>query len=467
MNAKSGYVAANLHSGTTARTPPRWRRVHLLPLLGLFLLLPWVQVAVAATNSDYLLGIQDKVRVNVFEWRASLDQVFEWAALNNEYTVSTSGTISLPLIGEVPATGLNTATLAQAISARLKARIGLVGRLDVSVEIVQFRPFYIVGEVEKPGEYPYRPGLTVLRALSIAGGLQRATELSLTRSISAMGDIQLNALEVNSLLARRARLQAELSGTDEIDFPKALAERAHMTSIGLLMQQEMLILQSRREALDTQVHAYEQLKVYLDKEVESLAAQVQTLDKQAALFKREHEGVASLVSRGLAATSRQLELERAMASMEGDRLRLGTNLMKARQDISRTDIAILELKNKRTTEITLELRQTQAKLEEARQKLDTAGKLLHESQVSSARLISQDGRSRRPEPTYTIVRRSGEDSRTIAATETTLVEPGDTVKVEFLVGDENSLGGLLEPSEARTTAWGSELHFEAASGTKN
>lgn len=460
---KRKWSASNNHA---VPAPARCGRCRLISLLILLLFAPWHHVYAADANSDYLLGVQDKVRIKVFEWRASLDQVFEWTALNSEYTVGTSGDLSLPLIGEVPATGMNTAALATAISERLKARIGLVGRLDVSVEVVQFRPFYIVGEVEKPGEYPFRPGLTVLRALSIAGGLQRATELSLARSISVQGEIQLNAMETNSLLARRARLEAELKGAEEIEFPKALTERAHVTSIGLLMQQEKLILEARREALDTQLHAYEQLKTYLDKEVESLIAQLQTLDKQAALFKREHEGVASLVSRGLAATSRQLELERAMASMEGDRLRLGTNLMKARQEISRTDISTLELKNKRTTEITLELRQTQAKLEEARQKLDTAGKLLDETQVSASRLLSRGSRGRRPEPTFTIVKQTG-DGTAVAATETTLIEPGDTVKVEFIVDDENSASLLLEPSSSQTTAWGTERHVGSASRARN
>jgi polysaccharide export outer membrane protein/exopolysaccharide production protein ExoF len=445
MYVNPGYPTTNRHGRIVVRQRAQCRRL-LAIVLSLLFLIPWFHTASAETNNDYLLGMQDKVRVQVFEWRASLDQVFEWKALNSEYTVGTSGTVSLPLIGEVPAIGMNTVTLAQSISERLKTRIGLAGRLDVSVEVVQFRPFYIVGEVEKPGEYPFRPGLTVLRALSIAGGLQRATELSLTRSIAALGEIQLSALETNSLLARRSRLEAELRGTDEIEYPKALVERAHMTSIALLMKQEKLILEARREALDTQLQAHEQLKNYLEKEIESLTAQVQTLDKQAALFKREHEGVASLVSRGLAATSRQLELERAMASMEGDRLRLGTSLMKARQDISKTDISILELKNKRTTEITLELRQTQAKLEEVRQKQDTAEKLLHESQVSSARLFSQGSRGRRPEPTYTIIKWAEGEPQTIAATETTLVEPGDTVKVEFALADENVLGVQLEPS---------------------
>lgn len=425
------------------------RRALILNVMALIapLLLVGLTTEPAYAGADYVLGVQDKVRVKVVEWRASLDEVFEWVALNNEYTIGKSGRVSLPLVGEIPAAGLSTSDLAKTIGQRLRARIGLVGMPDVSVELVQYRPFYILGQVERPGEYPFRPELTVLRAVSIAGGMKRATELSLTRSITAMGEIQLHALEMNSLLARRARLQAELKGVDEISFPRPLLEQADIASIALLMQQEQLILKARREALDTQLQAYEELKAYLRGEVQSLEAQIKTLDKQADLFKQEHDNVSSLVSRGLAVASRQLELERAMASMEGDRLRLETNLMKAQQDISRTDIATLDLKNKRATEVTLELRQTQAKMEETAQKSETAERLLREAEVSTARLFSRGRHESQALPAYTIVRQTGDETRSIVATETTLVVPGDTIKVEF-PEESGTLPGVPPESSA-------------------
>lgn len=433
-----------------------------LLFLALVFLVPPSNSAAADSNSEYLLGAQDKVRVKVYEWRPSRDEIFEWLALNHEYIVDVAGNISLPLVGEVPAAGLRTSELAKSISDGLKERIGLVGSPDVSVEIVQFRPFYIVGQVEKPGEYAYRPGLTVLRAVSIAGGLQRARELTLARSISTLGELHLHALEMNSLIARRARLEAELKGLDEIEFPKALTERAHMSSISILIQQERLIFKSRREALNTQLKAYEQLRSYLEKEVDSLNAQLKAMDKQAALLKQEHGSIASLVSRGLAVSSRQLELERAMAGMEGDRLRLETNLMKARQDISRTDISVIELKNRHMTEVTLELRQTQSKIEEVKQKADTAEKLLHEAQTTTARLMSQRGPNGAPVPIYTIIRPAGGETRSIAATETSPILPGDTVKVEFPLEEEFTTGGLPEQTVAPWLAPGSDRRAEHA-----
>ena len=97
----------------------------------------------------YKLGPQDKVSIKVYEWRASRDEIYEWTAFKADYIVSASGYLSLPLLGDVSANGLTTMELTRELGLRLKDRMGLVASPDVTVEVVQFRPFYIVGTVEK------------------------------------------------------------------------------------------------------------------------------------------------------------------------------------------------------------------------------------------------------------------------------------------------------------------------------
>ena len=119
----------------------------------------------------------------------------EWPDLAGEYTVSAEGSVSLPLIGDIKAAGLHVKELAQEISDQLQRRAGGAERPLAAVEIVQFRPFSIVGDVQHPGEYPYRPGLNVLQAIGIAGGYYRSDLglglLRLDRDIAlAKGDIR-------------------------------------------------------------------------------------------------------------------------------------------------------------------------------------------------------------------------------------------------------------------------------------
>lgn len=107
---------------------------------------------------EYRLGAADKVRVNVFGEEA----------LTGEFLVGGSGKISLPLIGEVQAAGLTIAELQQEIANALSQ--GYINQPRVSAEVLNYRPFYILGEVNKPGEYPYTNNLTVLNAVATAEG---------------------------------------------------------------------------------------------------------------------------------------------------------------------------------------------------------------------------------------------------------------------------------------------------------
>ena len=422
---------------TQSRLPQAFRRrLAFMTVLALALL---GQCAFALAQQDeYKLGPQDRVRLKVYEWRSTINAVFEWTSLNAEFTVGASGAVSLPLLGEVQAAGATTSELARLVGESLRKRIGLSDTPNIAVEVVQYRPFYIVGAVNKPGEYPYRPDLTVLQALSIAGGLLGSGEsgLRLTREIIAgQGDSQFSEAEANGLLARKARLEAELANTDTITFPPELEQRKSDPAIGTVMRQEISIFDARRSALKTEIEALEQLKAFLAKGVESLQAQLKAQENERDLTKKELEGVASLVSRGLAPTPRQLELERVVSRMEGDRLRLETELLRTRQDISRADLSIIEARNKMSNEVTTGLRETQTKLEQSVVKMATAERLLYDSQVTYPRLLASRRQDSKTQPVYRIVRRIDGQAREMPVQDSTHVEAGDTLKVEIPLPD--------------------------------
>lgn len=94
--------------------------------------------------------------------------VFGQTDLSASFTVDQSGYIAVPLIGKVPARGLTTAQLEGNIAQKLRA--GFVRNPDVSLEIEQYRPFFIMGEVRTPGQFPYVAGMTAQKAIAIAGG---------------------------------------------------------------------------------------------------------------------------------------------------------------------------------------------------------------------------------------------------------------------------------------------------------
>ncbi|WP_315797207.1 polysaccharide biosynthesis/export family protein [Bradyrhizobium sp. SZCCHNRI3043] len=114
--------------------------------------------APARRDSAYHLDAGDKLRVVVYGQEG----------LTNTYAIDASGSITMPLIGSVPARGRTTAGLAAEITAKL--RNGYIREPSVAVEIEAYRPFFILGEVQAPGQYPYVPNMTVESAIAIAGG---------------------------------------------------------------------------------------------------------------------------------------------------------------------------------------------------------------------------------------------------------------------------------------------------------
>jgi polysaccharide export outer membrane protein len=109
-------------------------------------------------DAAYRLDAGDRLRVVVYGQEG----------LTNTYAIDAGGSITMPLIGAVPARGRTPAGLAAEITGRL--RRGYIREPSVAVEIEAYRPFFILGEVAAPGQYPYVPNMTVESAVAIAGG---------------------------------------------------------------------------------------------------------------------------------------------------------------------------------------------------------------------------------------------------------------------------------------------------------
>jgi len=126
-------------------------------------------------DQPYRLGAGDRIRVTVFEQEG----------LTNTYSVDQSGYLSFPLVGAIPARGHTAQQMEKEIADKL--RQGYLRDPDVSVEIDRYRPIFVMGEVGAAGQYSYVPGLTVQKAIAIAGGFSpRANQESvdITRDIN-------------------------------------------------------------------------------------------------------------------------------------------------------------------------------------------------------------------------------------------------------------------------------------------
>jgi polysaccharide export outer membrane protein len=117
-----------------------------------------IEAATAAATAVPRFQGGEKIRINVYGE----------PTLSGDYDIDPNGVVSLPLAGTVRAVGLTQPEFEQELAKKFKSEY--LKNPKVTVTILQFRPIYIVGEIAKPGEFPYKPGLNILTAMALAGG---------------------------------------------------------------------------------------------------------------------------------------------------------------------------------------------------------------------------------------------------------------------------------------------------------
>jgi polysaccharide biosynthesis/export protein ExoF len=370
---------------------------------------------------DYRLGVSDRVKI----------KVQEWPDLAGEYTVNPDGVVSLPLIGNINVVGRNLNDLAREISDRLQRRSEGTERAFAAVEIAQYRPFAILGDVQKPGQYPYRPGLTVLEAISVAGGYYRPDFglLRLGRDVAlASGDINTQKAKLNRLTAREARLRAAIDGREDIPLPPDFAKK-NDPEIAAIMKNEQAAL-----ALETEIKRFERaglemIKSLYQNEIGSLRGQVGALSQEKESIGTQLNQLRAMAAKGLALSPTMFALERSFAQVSNEQMSAETAIVKAQENITLAEQRMNQLQQERDRVNSKDLQQTRDELAEAHAKIETATLLLEEAQTGAPaearQRLSPDGGRRH----FIILRRDGDTTKQVVADETTFVAPDDVIEV--------------------------------------
>jgi protein involved in polysaccharide export with SLBB domain len=387
----------------------------------LFALLLTAPLSVRA--AEYTLRTDDKVKI----------KVYEWPELSAEFTVSQDGKITLPIIGELPVVGLRTGEVADAISDRLKKKASLPERPISMVEILQVRPIVVLGDVARPGEFIYRPGLTVLQAIGMAGGFYRPLDYGYIRFerdvITSRGDLDVLRPKIARLMAHQARLEAENEDRSDITFPPELAQNNNPSVVQILADERAGFAEARDGYL-RKVENYGRVNKIYEQEIVSLTAQIQTEKAQQESVQKELDQVKEMATKGLGLAPRQLTLERTVLQLAEVMQSLETNILRARQNISTTEQLANDAKIDRRTKINTDLRTTRSDLEEARKRIDTDQRLIYEASVTGPRQAEEQQTAQRTRKHDVLVsRKQSGDVRKMPADETFLLEPGDVVEV--------------------------------------
>ncbi|WP_331288260.1 MULTISPECIES: polysaccharide biosynthesis/export family protein [Methylobacteriaceae] len=408
---------------TALLAPSPTKRLSAAVLLGLCLL--GASPRVAAETVQYRLGAQDRLRIHVYEW----------PALTGEFTVGADGMLSLPLIGQVSVTGLQTADLSQEISTRLKARAGLTEPPDTAVGIAQYRPFYVIGGVERSGEYTYRPGMLVLNAVSIAGGAYRRPESASSwpihvERLRADAELPILRQKKRELLAREARLKAEIASLEKQTSSPATNPAAPEGVPGLTTGEQRMYGAQRSHQIN-EMRALQQSVTLHQEEIVNLKGQREAAEKLRQSVLRELAEVRELMGRGLTPTSRILPLERTLAQIEREQKELDAQALRARQSINTAERTASTVRDERAVAALRDLLEAQAQLTDTDGRIAGAERLMRESAIQAGEAAVNE----RDAPThlaFAIVRVEGGEAREFEAQETTLVLPGDILKVQLV-----------------------------------
>lgn len=407
----------------------------------LFLLLAPPLFASPDEVHDYRLVVGDQIRLKIGQWNA-VDSVYEnWQGLEGEYIVNPSGSVSIPIAGFIPAAGSTVADLSSEISARIQSEIGMPAPPAISIEITLFRPIYILGAVNDPGEYQYRPQMTVVQAISLAGGYFRATQ-SLNNSLAASRDYEILRLRRLSAIARLARLDAELANSDQIKMPQELENVSNSKE---LLAIEEAILSSHIEAHKSSKAALADLKKLLSARIEALAKETAIRKHQLELARKDLERQEKAVKKGLTKASTLTSASKAVSELEAKLLDLENETLSAEQKLNEAVREELELVNQRRLLIATESGETRQELDQLNIRLSAARALLATS-LTGAQGSAEPERDIKP--TFILMRRINGKMTSLEVGENAHVKPGDTLKI--ILDDPSSISENAVESETDT-----------------
>jgi protein involved in polysaccharide export with SLBB domain len=392
-----------------------------------------------AEADPYRLAPNTKVAIAVVQWNPTKGAYERWEALGGTFVVSQDGLLSLPILGSVHVSDQTAPEVATALAASLTEQVGLLSPPDVSIEVEEYPPVYVVGEVNEPNSYEFRPGLTVLQALARAGGRYRQTvPLGGQDSISLAGELETLETDILRSVGRIARLEAEQAGQDSIDFPPEVLSQPNSGLANEILLLERTVFSARTSETKRQLASLSELRNLYALEISTLKAKADAADHSIAVVTEELEGVTKLLERGIATLSRKSDLERTLADLQVARLDVDTEMMRVQQSLSAAKRQELNIQDERQTALALELRDAQADLDRLRSRKETLVRLL-----SNSGLEVPSDRESETELTYTIVRQTEGDARTFSASTSTALMPGDVLRVDLVERD----GGADSPAD--------------------
>ncbi|MGF9764224.1 polysaccharide biosynthesis/export family protein [Microvirga sp. 0TCS3.31] len=345
-------------------------------------------------------------------------------ALTRRATIGDDGKLHVPVLGQVDANGRSLSELQQQLETLLVEK-NVVKRPSVSLSIVEHRPVYITGDVSKPGEYRYRPGMTIRNAVALAGGydlLRLETRGAPSELLEARGQAAAAAIELVRFTARAARIRAQIANQKKLT-PNA--------DVGSDLDPALLasIWANEGRQLEADLKGEAMSQAHLERMIKLGQEQVATLEQaerqsEASLQQQEADAARSreLLQRSVGTVSRAEETQRALTQVRVQLADARARSTEARKELNEHARNLEAFDEQRTSKLISALQEAEIEAGKARARSES-----ERSRVELAEL----GRTKRSEVgvTATVYRQAEGSTEKQDAALDTVLRPGDGVEI--------------------------------------
>lgn len=338
--------------------------------------------AESAPSQAYVLGPADQISIRVVAWDASKLAFAQFDELGGDYTIGIDGTVMMPLVGSIRAAGQTEAALATAVSSAVQQQTGLSLPPSTTVNILRYRPVYVLGDVMRPGSYDFRPGLTTVQAVALAGGLYRLNGEEtgdLIAAIRTSGTYREVGLTRARMQLRAARLRAEQEGQDTLTHPKGLSSPGGEAALAAMFEQEKILFASRRETLANALAELDTSRKLLETEIAARQEKLTALKRQIDLVRTSVGTLDTLLKRGLSRSQSLVLAQQTLIDLEARALDNETGIFKAQQQISELNRNKADLISTRQLQVLRELQATEMEIDRLTNREVVNRRILRES----------------------------------------------------------------------------------------
>ncbi|TIW69402.1 MAG: hypothetical protein E5V60_00840 [Mesorhizobium sp.] len=411
-----------------------------------------------APETGSLFGVGDRIRVVFYErveveedkWggassASALRGILQRPELSGEYMVQEDGTISVPLLGFIPVANRSTQQVQADLAETFEQLLGRKGL--VNILSLERPPIYVLGPVKNPGSFKYAPGMTILHAIALAGGLDQG-QGEPWQKIEAVRESQKRSGAIDAmlkLLARVAVLRAERDGTAP-KIPRQLLELAGATEAANLISEQS----DRRKAVATARKDRERTIVRaLEAARQDVAAygRMDSLDELIKLRQERVNSMRTLVDRNVLSMTVMDQVRSELSDAEQRRKDALNQYAMAKQRLASLEAESLQIRADLMNDLEVEIESTETQIAANMRELNASEGVLDTLPMTRAQSV-KDANS----VTYQIVRQSAAGPVSIESLGMTLLQPGDLVNIIVGDGEPRELGGSPVPTSSPTAS---------------